>query len=766
MADQTKLVLSNLLMKNYGVEGAISPLPGENENYLVKTENGAKFVLKVTPPGYTEEWMSSEEQIVRKPGEYVPALDLPELVHTREGRPAAELGDDGTDERPLARLFSFVGGQSFAELTPLNQHDYAQLGASLGRLSLAFASIDVPGTVRTHDWDISQMAHLRSQTAYLENQEQRDIADRALILWSSAAQPYLDQLPQQLIHGDINDENILFEDRKLSGLLDFSDCLVNPAVCELAIALAYLLLDTPAPLQSGAEVVSGFHQARPLSQHELEVLFPLMVGRLAMSVLLSAQRRKLDLSRSAWFATEEKAWRALGLYVEIDPVEAADQLVEKIDMEVFIERGSDRTDLLGRRAARFSGALSLTYDEPIHFVRGRGAYLFDDRGRPYLDLYNNVPHVGHSHPRVVEAAHRQMSLLNTNTRYLFDPLYEYADRLGETLPESLQYCFFVNSGTEANELALRLARVHTCKEDLFILDHAYHGHTRQLIQISPYKFMGPGGTGKPEPWVHVLPIPDVYRGAYRKPEAAASVGEAAARLVASAGQKPAGFIAETLPSCAGQIIPPEGYFERVFRAVRSRGGVCILDEVQVGFGRVGTHFWAFERYGITPDILVLGKPIGNGHPLGAVVTTREVSESLHNAGMEFFSTFGGNPVSCAVGLAVLDVLEEEGLQANAARVGEVLLTGLRELQVEYPLIGDVRGAGLFIGMELVKDPATLEPAPVETDRLVNLLRQRRILTGIDGPYHNVIKIKPPMVLSEDDARWAVREVSEALKNVG
>jgi 4-aminobutyrate aminotransferase-like enzyme len=225
------------------------------------------------------------------------------------------------------------------------------------------------------------------------------------------------------------------------------------------------------------------------------------------------------------------------------------------------------------------------------------------------------------------------------------------------------------------------------------------------------------------------------------------------------------LIAETLPSCAGQIIPPEAYFESVFGQIRAAGGLCILDEVQVGFGRIGSHFWAFERYGVVPDIVVMGKPIGNGYPLGAVVARREVADAFVPSRMEFFSTFGGNPVACAAGIAVLDVIQKERLQDHAEEVGRVLIDGLRSLKGRYPLIGDVRGAGLFIGIELVKDRATLEPAPEETTALVNALRGRQVLTGVDGAYHNVIKIKPPLVVSLDDAEMALDLFDEALAEI-
>src|SRR5882724_5821110 len=332
-------------------------------------------------------------------------------------------------------------------------------------------------------------------------------------------------------------------------------------------------------------------------------------------------------------------------------------------------------ETLAARQARLGRNLSVSYQHPLKIVRGWRQYLYDDTGRAYLDVYNNVPLVGHSHPRVVRAAQEQLALLNTNTRYLHDNAIRYAQRLTKLMPEPLRVCYFLNSGSEANELALRMARAHTGREDVIVLEHAYHGHTNTLIDISPYKFNGPGGRGR-KPWVHVAPIADDYRGPYRRGDAqagakyAAHVDEILDRVRAE-GRGVAAFIAETLPSVAGQIVFPPNYLAEVYRRVRAAGAVCLADAVAVGFGRLGTHFWGFETQGVVPDIVVLGKPIGNAFPLAAVVTTREIAESFDN-GMEFFSTFGGNPVACAAGLAVLDVLRDENLQQNAREVGVYL----------------------------------------------------------------------------------------------
>jgi 4-aminobutyrate aminotransferase-like enzyme/Ser/Thr protein kinase RdoA (MazF antagonist) len=421
-----------------------------------------------------------------------------------------------------------------------------------------------------------------------------------------------------------------------------------------------------------------------------------------------------------------------------------------------LPRETTKAETLAARKAHLGGNLSISYEEPLKIVRGSKQFLYDDTGRQFLDVYNNVPLAGHSHPRVVEAVTRQIGVLNTNTRYLHDNIVRYAERLTAKLPAPLSVCYFLNSASEANELAIRMARAHTRRQDVIVLESAYHGHTSTLIDISPYKFDGPGGQGR-KPWVHVAPIPDDYRGPYKRADPRA--GEKYARHVDDilARVKPGAFIAESLPSVGGQIVPPPGYLHAVYKSVRTAGGVCIADEVQVGFGRLGHSFWGFGD--VAPDLVVLGKPIGNGFPLAAVITTPEIAESFNN-GMEFFSTFGGNPVACAAGLAVLDVLEEEGLQENARVAGDYWLSALRAL--DYPLIGDVRGSGLFLGIELVKDRATLEPAAKDASRVVNHLRERGILAGTDGPHHNVIKLRPPLCFTKKDADRFMEVFAEVL----
>ena len=415
---------------------------------------------------------------------------------------------------------------------------------------------------------------------------------------------------------------------------------------------------------------------------------------------------------------------------------------------------TDLTDLLEARNRHISKSLSIGHGKPLHIVKGELQYLYADDGTRYLDLVNNVCHVGHCHPKVVAAGQQQMSVLSTNTRYVYDGLTEYISRLAATLPDGLDVGFMVNSGSEANELAVRLARAHTGVNDMLVVDGGYHGNTSMLVQLSPYKFLGPGGEGVAEDWVHVVPVPDEYR---RK---GIDYNQEIRDVISNAGNV-AGFLIEPMLSCAGQIPLPDGFLKTAQKYTNEAGGLLIVDEVQVGFGRVGTHMWAFENQDVIPDIVVLGKSIGNGHPMAAVFTTEKIASSLGE--MEWFSSTGGNPVSCAIGNAVLDVIEEEELLKKAEKLGRYFMAGLEKLQQKYPVIGDVRGRGLFIGVDFVSDSETLQANAEEASRVVIEMRDRGVLLSIDGPLHNVIKIKPPMVLTKQDIDMTLDLLNDVLR---
>ena len=754
--------MREFLRSAYGLEAAIRPLPGENHNVLVE-HPGGRAVLKIATQGQEPGALALEHEAIEHLARGELGLGLPRTVPARDGAvvtayPAA------ADVRLPARLSAFVTGTPWSELAAPDAALQVELGRTLARLAAALAGFAPAAGRRNHRWDLTRVDDLRPAIALVADLSRRRLLADAFHRWRALALPRLGELPASFIHGDANDENVLVADGHVVGLLDFGDALENPTVCELAVAMTYACLRQPDPLAVGARIVAGYQELRVLGDGERRALLPLVCGRLAASLATAAERRHTGAGTRNHFLTEEPAWELLARLLAVDPANAEAALTGAAAPPAA---ASGAGSLLARRRRRLGPSLSLAYDEPLEIVRGAGQYLYDRRGRPYLDLVNNVCHVGHCHPRVVAAGQRQMAILNTNTRYLYRELTDYAERLTATLPEPLRVCYFVNSGSEANELAVRLARAHTGRRGMLVVEGAYHGHTSTLIELSPYKFLGRGGSGRAAPWVGVVPMPDGYRGPHKGqgPAAGRAYGDAVGAALARATEPVAGLLVEPFLGCGGQIVPPAGYLERAYAHVRAAGGVCIADEVQVGFGRPGSHFWAFETQSVVPDVVVMGKPIGNGHPLAAVVTSPEIAASFAN-GMEFFSTFGGNPVSCAIGLAVLDVIAEEGLQERARALGGRFLDGLRELARRHELVGDVRGLGLFLGVELVADRRTLAPAAAAAAALVERMKRRGILLSTDGPLHNVLKIKPPLVLTRADVDHALLALDDELAHTG
>ncbi len=407
-------------------------------------------------------------------------------------------------------------------------------------------------------------------------------------------------------------------------------------------------------------------------------------------------------------------------------------------------------ELMSFRKKYLGKSLSLQYKEPIKMVRGDGQFLIDQYGQKYLDTVNNVAHVGHEHRRVVSAGQEQMALINTNSRYLHENINELAKELLKTLPTELSVVHFVNSGSEANELALRMVKAVTKQKDIIASEVGYHGNTNGCVDISSYKFDGKGGEGAPE-HTHIFPLPDAYRGKYRGENTGkkyAKEVQLQIEKIQAKGRGVGALIVEPIISCGGQIELPNGFLAQAYKYVREAGGICISDEVQVGCGRVGKAFWGFQLHNVVPDIITIGKPLGNGHPIAAVVCTQEVADKFAN-GMEYFNTFGGNPVSCAIGLEVLRTIKQEKLQENALLVGEFLKWELNKLAKQFPIIGNVRGEGLFLGFELVDE--NMNPLSEEADYLVNRMKAHGILMSTDGPDNNVLKIKPPIVFTKENA---------------
>ncbi len=698
----------------FGLEAAASALPSErdqNFHFILNREN--QFVLKIANSEEALEVLAMQNAAIEVLAGAGTDLTWPTVLPSKSGNQVVPVGS-GAGGTYFARLLTWVDGQCLAAARPHSPGLLVSLGRAMAQIDHALGAFFHRAAQRSLYWDLRQAGAARRHCALLD-QSQRALVDPVFDAWDRIA---WDKLPAGLIHGDANDYNVLVDasGARVVTVLDFGDMVHSAVICDLAIALAYVMLGKPDPIQAAAPVVAAYRQVRPITADEQAALMPLVAARLAMSVCNCAWQTRESPGNEYLTISNREAWALLEMLAS---------LPAGWPEAVFETPPATPAHLLQNRRLHLGPSLSISYDQPLHIIRGRGPWLFDSAGRRYLDCVNNVAHVGHCHPCVVEAISRQAALLNTNTRYLHHLLAAYIERLTGLLPEPLSVVYLVCSGSEANELALRLARTHTRRESVVVIETGYHGNTNALVEISPYKFEGPGGRGKPA-HVEIATASDP-----------ASVSDAARRLGA-----PAAFLCESALSCAGQVILPPGYLAEAYAAIRAAGGLAVADEVQTGFGRPGSHFWMFETQGVVPDIVTLGKPIGNGHPMGAVITTAEIAASFAN-GMEYFNTFGGNPVSCAAGLAVLDVIRDEGLQENARLTGDYLMRGLRDLAARHPIISDVRGLGLFLGFEMTDSRAASE--------LVNRMKDQGMLLSTDGPRHNVIKIKPPLVFGRAEA---------------
>ncbi len=750
--------ISQLLATHYEdsipANGSLKALPGYcDQNLLLTTASqqcdrqcDRQYIVKITHSG--EPLIELQMQNAAMAHLAAKQQAVPQALNNSQGESITELAGGS-----YLRVLTFLPGTFYADAAADNHNpdSWRSLGDFLGRFNLASADFDHPGAYRYLEWDLAQGYRVCQSKKHLLNGSQIQLVDHFLTLYQTQTLPVLGQLPQGVIHSDANDYNVLVDSAErpttVTGLIDFGDMVHSHIVNELAIACAYALMDQPDPLSVMKHVVAGYHQARALSETEIDVLFSLVALRLCASVCNSALAIQQQPDNDYLLVSVKPAWVLLEKLSKINVFAAQCQLREAC--ELAVDSGKSAQAIIDFRQRHLSKNLSLAYQQPLKIVRGQGAYLYDERGVAYLDMVNNVCHVGHCHPKVVAAGQAQLAKLNTNTRYLHDNLVNYADKLLATLPDELSVCMFVNSGSEANELAFRLARNYTGSKELLTVEGAYHGNTNACIEASPYKFNGPGGEGARE-HVHMVKLPDPYRGESQSADFyAASVGDAITQITDD-GNKPGAFICESLQGVAGHIIMPEGYLQAVYSQVRAAGGVCIADEVQVGFGRVGSHMWAFETQGVVPDILTLGKPIGNGHPMAAVITTQAIADAFVT-GMEYFNTFGGNPVSCAIGMAVLEAIKDDKLRENALSTGNYLQQQLRTLQQEFRLIGDVRGLGLFIGVELVEDRQTKQPATKKAALLVEFVKRQHILLSTEGKFNNILKIKPPLVFNCDDA---------------
>ncbi|KPK85927.1 MAG: aminotransferase class III [Bacteroides sp. SM23_62_1] len=754
-------ILFNILKNRFRIDAeSCEMLYGyANQNWLVTEKNsGNKFVLKTYQEQEIIPIIEAETRVLVKLTEWNPEA-IPRPIPAADGKFLITFQSEN-NEILYARVLRYVEGNFFAEVNK-TPGLLASLGTFLAELDLHLLDYRDPILeARQYRWDPQHLLLNQKLVEFIPDLSRRKFVTYFFLQFKDLVLPVLPELRKSVIHNDANDWNILVKNNRITGIIDFGDTAYTPLINELAIGITYAVMDMEDTVKSACSIISAYHQVLPLKETELEILYYLIAARLCISVCNSAYSKNQDPENQYLTISEKSAWALLEKWFTINPLHAADQFVQAAGYQSGLNTDVDRD--LQNRLKYFSKALSVSYVRPIKMVGAAFQYMYDAAGKTYLDAYNNIPHVGHSHPRVVESGRRQMALLNTNTRYLYDQFYIYAERLLSYFPPSLNKVFLVNSGSEASDLAIRLARTYTGYQNIMVMEYGYHGHTQTGIEISSHKFNSKGGPGQAG-YILKAPIPDTFRGKYRhdNPESSRLYAREALSIMKEVDRPLAAFISEPIVGSAGQIPLPLGYLKELYNGTREKGGVCISDEVQTGFGRTGDHFWGFQRYDVIPDIVILGKPMGNGHPIGAVITTDEITKSFET-GMEFFSSFGGNPVSCAIGLAVLDVLEQESLQNHVQKTGEYWKEQLMQLKHRYHVIGDIRGSGFFLGIEFVNDPDTLAPATEFAGFAKNELRNMGILVNTDGPFDNVFKIKPPMCFDRKDVDLFMNKLEEII----
>jgi 4-aminobutyrate aminotransferase-like enzyme/Ser/Thr protein kinase RdoA (MazF antagonist) len=695
-----------------------------------------------------------------------PALPVPRLFPTQEGEAIGRFSRDGADYATC--LLSFLPGQLLAGSRPSDGLLH-QAGATLARLDRGLQGFFHPSLNRRLAWDVRRLPELAEFSGYIEAPALRETVNRVTDAFRSCL-PRLRGLRSQAIHGDCHAANLLVDEpgQSICGILDFGDMIHAPVIFEPAVAMSELLTEAVTPLAAVATVLRGYAAGQALRADEVEVLYDIVAARHAVTLLVHAWRRRHDSHGAR--ALEEAAVhseRSLNYLAGADRQALTSTWHEAAGTSsgtasgatiAAAPSGAARAVDLTRRHRLMGAGAELFYEKPLHLVRGAGVWLYDAQGRAYLDVYNNVPHVGHTHPTVVAAIQKQTAILATHTRYLHDSILDYAEQLTARFPGHLNACIFVNSGSEANDVAWRMARMATGHSGGLVMENAYHGITDAVAALTPSV-----GTPHDPRVVTIAPPP---QGLQAGDEMSAAELAAAARDVDGAietlrerGTAPAAFYIDTAITSSGIFDPPPAWAAAVTARMRAAGSLIVADEVQYGLGRPGSHFWGFERRGLEPDIVTLGKPVANGYPMGVVVANRALIEAFQ-AKFGFFSTFGGGAVAAAAGLAVLEVLDTEKLTANAASVGGYLRGQLESVAARHQCLGRVRGTGLLLGLEVLERDGS--PSKLRNKRIVNALAsESRILISYEGPHASILKLRPPMPFRREHADLLVQAIDAA-----
>lgn len=754
-------ILQDFALNTYALSGRWTKLEGErDQNHRIVTDEGVAWTLKVCNPHEPPEVIECQALALEHIARTDPGLPVPRVRRSLAGEMVPALRDaSGNTCRVLA--LSYLPGEVIGTrtLAPARLWEIGALIARLGRALRGFIHPAPPA--RNLVWDNRMAPALLGEVVHLP-ESSRATATAVIENFRDRVLPRLETFRSQIIHGDVHAYNaLLAPDGTVSGIIDFGDLVHGALVQDLSNAAADFLESARNVEEVIASLVGGYCSITPLEEGEVDVLVDLIELRLVMTLVITAMRSAAGNAATGYLADYADSSVSLLERLRGDLGPRLRALSRRAAALPDQAPAAGSNELLARRRRVLGERLYLFYDPPVHMVRGEGVWLTDARGRRFLDCYNNVPHVGHCHPRVAAAIARQVHTLNTNTRYLTDEATRYAERLVETVDPSLSAVVYVNSGSEANDVAWRMARAWTGHRGGLCMEFAYHGITEATDALSP--------SNAPDAplaaHIRTVPPPDDYRGPFRRGEAdlAKRYADLADEPIAGLQRSGLGVAALVLDSAFmtnGMLEAPAGYVAGLCEKVRAAGGLFIADEVQSGFGRMGSAMWGHQHHGVVPDFITIGKPAGNGHPIGVVITRPEILDHFTRQAA-FFSTFGGNNVSCAAGLAVLDVIRDENLVANAREVGAFLKAGLAGLMAKHALIGDVRGVGLAVGVELASDRGNRRPAAAETTRLLGLIRDEGVLVGSEGALGNILKIRPPVVFTRENAEMAIAAIDRA-----
>jgi 4-aminobutyrate aminotransferase-like enzyme/Ser/Thr protein kinase RdoA (MazF antagonist) len=748
--------------KLYGLTGKIRPLDSErDQNFHIDVGNGKQFVIKIAntaeDPGVIDMQLKALAHIAL----IDPALPIPNVLLSQNGLAIEQIqAENGTNH--ILRVLSYLPGYP-PDNDPADPALLRPMGVCLARLVLALRGFFHPKANYELLWDLKHTSKLRQYLPYISDPNHTKLVSYFLDRFDQNVLPQIPRLRAQVVHNDLTPDNILMAENdpgQIVGIIDFGDMTHTLLINDLATSIASMLRGHADLVEAAVEIVRGYQGIIPLEAAELRILYDLVAARLIMLNVIASWRVTLHPDNREYITGGvEETWRIIEAWRALDPKDVTKRFFRlcgfweygeyepapKVAKETLQSHLARRTRLLGPCAYLF-------YDQPLHIVLGEGVWLYDVDGNRYLDAYNNVPHVGHCHPHVVNAIAKQAGQLNTSTRYLHGMILELAERITKRMPEALNVCMFVCTGSEANELAWQLSKEVTGNRGALITQFSYHGSSDSASQFSTE--ITPQVNLPTHVQTLFAPISDTV---FRKPDSGIS---SSIKALGESGHLPAMLILDTAFASDGIYTAPKDYLKTLYAKTRSAGGLCVADEIQGGFGRLGKHFWGFSFNDVIPDIVTLGKPMGNGHPLAAVVTRPEIAEALAKK-TGYFNTFGGNPVSCAAGLAVLDVMEKEDLQRNALDVGQYLKNGLVEIRRDHPMMGGIHGSGLLLGLDIVKPDGA--PAPEMADQIMNQMRENRVLIGTTGQHASVLKIRPPIVFQMEHAEQLLAVLKKVLE---